>query len=156
VLAAETFTEAMSQRIEGLQHALQAFKPGAEARITVMETSEQFEAAYTTTIEALSRHPRPTAIFALTDVMAVGVMHAAAQLNLRLPRDLSVMGYDNILLAAYSIPGLTTIEQPVYRMGKVAADMLLARLKDRTLPIETVMLETRLIVRGSTASPPPA
>ncbi len=97
------------------------------------------------------QEPPPTAIFALTDVMAIGVIHATSELGLTLPDDLSVVGFDNISLASYVIPALTTIAQPIYTMGETAAQILLRHMRNGDEPIETVKLKTELIVRKSTA-----
>jgi LacI family transcriptional regulator len=93
---------------------------------------------------------RPTAVFALMDVMAVGVLRAAAELGLRVPQDLSVIGFDDIPLARQSVPALTTIRQPTDNMAKVAVETLMAVLADRDRPPQTHILPTQLIVREST------
>lgn len=103
---------------------------------------------------ALMQSPeRPTAIFALTDVAAVGVIHAADQLGLRVPHDLSVMGFDNIPMAQFILPALTTVAQPIHTIGEAAATSVLRLMQNRTLPPESHVLDTRLIVRQSTAAP---
>jgi len=94
---------------------------------------------------------RPTAIFALMDVMAVGVLRAAVEVGLRVPQDLSVIGFDDIPLARQSVPALTTIRQPTDNMAKVAVETLLAHLGDRQRPPQTHVLPTQLVVRESTA-----
>jgi alanine racemase len=94
---------------------------------------------------------RPTAVLAMSDAMAIGVMHAARELGLVVPRDLSVVGFDDIDLARYTSPPLTTVHQPVRRKGEEAVRLLLAQVDTRetTVP-EQVRLPTRLIVRGTT------
>ena len=95
----------------------------------------------------------PTAIFALNDGMAIGVYHAAHQAGLRIPQDLSVVGYDDYLLDQWLVPPLTTIRQPLSDMGTAAARMVLelaAGVEPRTRRQE---LATELIVRSSTAPP---
>ena len=111
-----------------------------------------FEAGYEAALDLLSQPSRPSAIFALADSMAVGALHAAAHLGIDVPGELSVMGFDNISLAAYVIPPLTTVAQPIAAIGESAVQILLRRLQDRDTPPETVMLNTQLIVRQSTGA----
>ncbi|PJF25683.1 MAG: LacI family transcriptional regulator, partial [Phototrophicales bacterium] len=99
---------------------------------------------------------RPTGIFALNDVMAMGVYHAASELGLTLPDDLSIVGFDDIPAARYIVPELTTVAQPIYQMGEAAALTLIRHIQDDSLPLETIELQTRLVVRGSTAPVEPA
>ena len=149
IIAGPKYSEAMAMRIEGVKKALEDYDVELSPELMVIGEHHQFEIGYETAIKMLQQEDRPTAIFALTDVMAIGVLHAAAKLNLHLPNDLSVMGYDNIPLANYSIPSLTTVAQPIYDMGAAAADILLRRLKNHDLPFETIQLDTRLMVRNS-------
>jgi DNA-binding LacI/PurR family transcriptional regulator len=88
----------------------------------------------------------------MSDVMAEGVMWAARELGLRVPRDLSVVGFDDLPAAAHANPPLTTVHQPVREKGSEAARLLLKMIAapDKDRP-ERRMLETRLVVRGSTA-----
>jgi DNA-binding LacI/PurR family transcriptional regulator len=95
---------------------------------------------------------RPSAVLVMSDVMAEGVMWAARGLGLRVPRDLSVVGFDDLPAAAHANPPLTTVHQPVREKGAEAARLLLKMIAapDRDRP-ERRILETRLVVRGSTA-----
>lgn len=98
---------------------------------------------------------RPTAIFAASDAMALKVVEVAKGLGLRVPGDLSVAGFDNIPDSALAEPGLTTVDQSMYRLGYEAARMLTSLVRgDREGPSH-IMLPTRLVVRGSTAAPEP-
>jgi LacI family transcriptional regulator len=106
-------------------------------------------------LEMLSRPDRPTAIFASSDMAAFGVMRAADDLGLEVPRDVSVVGFDDIPEAARVNPALTTVRQPLRDMGRVAVDQLLGRLDEPGQPPARVVLDTELIIRGSTAPPPP-
>ena len=98
---------------------------------------------------------RPTAVLVMSDVMAEGVMWAARELGLRVPRDLSVVGFDDLALAAHANPPLTTVRQPIRRKGAEATRMLLQMIEapDRDRP-EHRTLETRLVIRASTAPAP--
>jgi len=96
---------------------------------------------------------RPTAIFASSDASAFGVLRAARGLGLRVPEDLSVVGFDDVPEASWVTPGLTTVRQPLRQMGIAAVELLLGLLKDPGRPAARVVLETDLIIRGSTAPP---
>ena len=98
---------------------------------------------------------RPTAVLAMSDVMAVGVIGAAGRLGLNVPADLSVVGFDDIELASHVQPPLTTVHQPVRRKGEEACRLLLAAIeRAETAQPEHRCLETRLIVRGSSGPAP--
>jgi LacI family transcriptional regulator len=94
----------------------------------------------------------PTAIFASNDVMAMGVMDAIRNRGLRIPDDISVVGFDNIPQSALVYPPLTTVQQPLEQMGRVAAQMLLGILNNPKKDISRIELPTELIIRGSTSS----
>ena len=96
------------------------------------------------------RNP-PTAIVAANDLVAIGALNALSHLNKRVPEDLAVVGYDNIRMAEVFNPAITTIAQPLYRMGETAMETVLARINDPTLAGETVRFETTLIVRNSSS-----
>jgi DNA-binding LacI/PurR family transcriptional regulator len=95
---------------------------------------------------------RPTAILAMSDVMALGVIWAASEVGLRVPEDLSVVGFDDADVAGHSSPPLTTVQQPIRRKGEESARLLLRMISSPDLERpEHKTLETRLIIRASTA-----
>lgn len=91
----------------------------------------------------------PSAIFACNDMMAMGLINAANEKGVRVPEDLSVIGYDDIYIAKFMVPALTTIHQPKFRLGKTAVDTLLKRIEKRAEQIQQVQLEPTLVVRNS-------
>jgi LacI family transcriptional regulator len=91
----------------------------------------------------------PTAIFTFNDLMAVGAIQAAAESKLVIPKDLALVGFDDIELASFLQPPLTTIRQPKQEMGRLAVEMLLARIRNHDLPINKVTLPVSLILRKS-------
>ncbi|MBE3015924.1 LacI family DNA-binding transcriptional regulator [Microbispora sp. NEAU-D428] len=101
----------------------------------------------------LGRADRPTAIFAASDGMALKVLEVAKELGLSVPGDLSVIGFDNIPEAALAEPGLTTVDQSMYRLGYEAARMLKGLVTGEWEGPRQILLPTRLVVRGSTAPP---
>jgi LacI family transcriptional regulator len=112
-----------------------------------------FESGYKAAHQLLAKSKRPTAIFACNDLMAIGAICAAVELGLQVPQDLSVVGYDDVPLASYSNPPLTTIAQPIYDLGVVAASLLLERLQDPSKPARRIVLDVELKIRRSTAVP---
>lgn len=104
---------------------------------------------------ALLALPRPpTAIVAANDLMALGVLRAAADAGRQVPRDLAVVGYDDIELAAYTVPPLTTVAQPRREMGREAVRLLANRLAARHLPPQQALLPVTLTVRQSCGGRP--
>jgi DNA-binding LacI/PurR family transcriptional regulator len=101
----------------------------------------------------LRRPDRPTAIFACNDGQAIGAYHAAHELGLRIPDDLSVIGFDDLPPIHWLIPPLTTIRQPLAQMAAAATTMLMTLAQGEPLSQRRVELGTDLVVRGSTAPP---
>ena len=98
---------------------------------------------------------RPTAILAMSDVMAMGVMWAAREIGLRVPDDLSVVGFDDLDVAAHSNPSLTTVRQPIREKGEESARLLLRMVANPDLERpEHKVLETHLMIRDSTGPAP--
>ncbi len=91
----------------------------------------------------------PTAIFAANDQSAMGVIEAAHGAGLRIPDDLSVVGFDNIPEAAFMRPALTTVDQFIDKMGHVATEMLICLIQGETLDSNLYKMPTQLIVRDS-------
>lgn len=106
---------------------------------------------------AWGRGLRPTGVLCMSDVMAIGAISAARDLGLRVPDDISVVGFDDLDLAAHVEPALTTIHQPIRQKGIDAVRLLLDEVEQRDgHRFEHLRLETRLIVRGSTGPAPRA
>ena len=114
----------------------------------------QIQGGYEAAMRLLSLDPRPTAIFAFNDNMAVGVLQAARGLDLEVPRDLSVAGVDDAAAATITVPNLTTIRQPLREMGRVGVDMLYRLIDGQQIEAMRMELSTRLVVRGSTGPAP--
>jgi LacI family transcriptional regulator len=95
---------------------------------------------------------RPTAIFAFNDNLAIGAMQAARALGLRVPEDVSIVGFDDTIEAALVTPPLTTVRQPLAEMGRMAVSLLSRLLENQRFEALHVELATRLVVRDSTAA----
>ncbi|MDG4785320.1 LacI family DNA-binding transcriptional regulator [Micromonospora sp. WMMD1102] len=105
--------------------------------------------------ELLTLPAAPTAVLCGDDLQAMGVYEAARQLGLRIPDDLSVVGFDDVEQAGWLAPGLTTVRQPFAEMGATAARLVLALAEGRALTQHRYELDTTLVLRGSTAAPGP-
>lgn len=104
------------------------------------------------TRELLARGAEFTALFAFNDISAIGAMQALREAGRRIPDDVSVVGFDDIQSAAYQQPGLTTVRQPLRRMGELAAEIVLSRIADpKKLHSKQITVEPELVVRASTA-----
>jgi len=104
-------------------------------------------------VEALlSLDDPPTAIFTTCDAAALQVMETLRLKNIRVPHDISVVGFDNIYQASIASPGLTTVLHPMYAMGRTAAEILLEQIKKPGLSPKHIQLETQLIIRESCAA----
>jgi LacI family transcriptional regulator len=108
-------------------------------------------AGYEHAARLLRQQQRPTAIFAGSDSQALGVIRAADDLGLRVPQDLSVVGYDDVPLLEWVTPPLTTVRQPLSEMATVATQMLISMSRGEQLSASRVELGTELIVRKTTA-----
>ncbi|HTJ30588.1 MAG TPA: LacI family DNA-binding transcriptional regulator [Acidobacteriaceae bacterium] len=98
----------------------------------------------------LARSKSFTALFAFNDLAALGAIFALQEAGLRVPQDVSVIGFDDLPMALFSTPSLTTIRQPLERMGKIAAETLLHRIEKHAPHPSRIMIEPELIVRAST------
>jgi LacI family transcriptional regulator, repressor for deo operon, udp, cdd, tsx, nupC, and nupG len=137
------------QREAGVRLAL------VEAGLTLTEewnirvTSFSFVAGAEAAQQLLRCQQRPTAIFAVADALAIGLMQGLQEAGLRIPDDIAIMGFDDITLAAHLNPPLTTMAQPMDELGAEAARLLLQRLSAPDTPPTGSLLPHRLVVRGS-------
>jgi LacI family transcriptional regulator len=140
-------------RIDGYRSALERAGIGFDPAL-VRHGDFQHEGGFRRGGELLDLADRPTAIFAGSDQQALGVYEAARQRGLRIPQDLSVVGFDDLPVARWVSPPLTTVRQPLAEMGRAAAQMLGEILEDRPLRSRRVELSTELIMRESTGPVP--
>lgn len=105
---------------------------------------------YHMTNEVLDKMPEVTAIFTYNDQLAVSAYYAIQMRGLKIPDDMSIVGYDNIELANLMRPALTTVEQPIYEIGRSAAELIISKIRDqKRLNYHKVFIPTKLIVRDS-------
>ncbi|ERH63576.1 LacI family transcriptional regulator [Pantoea dispersa EGD-AAK13] len=135
-------------RLDGFHQAMAAsglaVPPGY-----VVDGDFEFQGGFNAMNQLLALDPPPQAVFTSNDAMAVGVYHALYQAGLRVPQDMAVMGYDNIELARYLTPPLSTIHQPKDELGELAIDTLIHRMSDPDASQQTLVLTPELVERGS-------
>ncbi len=139
------------QRLEGFRREISRRAFGGPQIAYYPCRSRRAEAGYEATAELL-REREPTALVCLNDATALGSIRAIVDQGLRVPRDISVIGFDDDELAAYHDPPLTTIRQPRLEMGTRGVEELLAAIRGKA-PVTTTVLDVSLVVRGSTCPP---
>jgi DNA-binding LacI/PurR family transcriptional regulator len=137
----------ITERLGGYRDALEAARIGWGSVARIELAANLPERGLDGARQALGAAERPTALIAGTDQLALGAIEAAREAGLRVPEDLSVVGFDDIPGAAWSQPGLTTVRQPLLEKGEIAGRMLTEGASGRE-----VVLPVELVVRGSTAS----
>lgn len=146
--------EQVRRRHEGLRDAFTEAGLDPDARVRVVEqpllNPEQGERAVDAILSGGPRQ-RPQAVFCANDQLALGVMKGLGQRGLRVPEDMSVVGYDNVDFADLVHPGLTTVAQPKYELGRAAMRLLESELNHGEHVHERLLFTPELVVRGSTA-----
>jgi LacI family repressor for deo operon, udp, cdd, tsx, nupC, and nupG len=138
------------QRLEGARAAGKA--RGRLRQLTVVPGDFSLESGQAAAKELLARAPAPTAIFCFSDQMALGALAACRDLDIRVPDELSIVGFDDLASSSYLTPPLTTIRQPMREIGVRAVNLLLAIIENVDVPRQQT-LDFRLMLRGSTGVP---
>jgi LacI family transcriptional regulator len=137
-----------SERISGYTQALE--QAGVNVNPDYFRMGDFHpNSGYQAALELLNLADPPTAIFACNDLMAIGVIRAGMEMGRKVPDDLALVGFDNIELAAYTIPPLTTISQPIEEMGEIATQLLIRRIHEDMSEPRRELLPVELVVRGS-------
>jgi len=148
---------AAPDRLAGARLALEAAGLGAD-RLAVAEGDGHVAGGARATAELLAADPGLTAVFAYNDLSAIGALRALRAAGLRVPADVSVVGFDDVDLAAYADPPLTTVAQDIASLGRRAAERLFELVDGDARPASAgagpTVLPVRLVLRGSTAPPP--
>lgn len=116
----------------------------------IFSTDLTLESGYRLAKKVFCQHRRPTAVLAVNDMVAIGVILAVQDEGLEVPKDVSVVGFDDIPMASIMRPHLSTVAQPKYELGQLAAERLIGRLDGSIRDFEQISLSTRLVVRDST------
>jgi len=140
-----------AERVTGYRQAMA--EAGLEpAEAWIRRGDFRCQSGYEAMQALLALPERPTAVFACNDLMAIGALCAIREAGLGVPEDLSLVGFDDIALASFTNPRLTTIIQPKQEMGRLAAELLIDRIHNRKWPPERRLLPTHLVIRESTQS----
>ncbi|NLJ83782.1 MAG: LacI family transcriptional regulator [Halanaerobiaceae bacterium] len=136
------------RRAEGYRKALQEYGIEIDEEL-VMEGDFSQESGYLAMKEILERNKDLTAVFAGNDMMALGAYRAIYAAGLKIPEDISIIGHDDFTLASLVSPALTTMQQPIYKIGKVAASLLIDIIKGKKNKEGLIVVNTSLIERSS-------
>jgi LacI family transcriptional regulator len=124
-----------------------------ELSIYLEQNSWSPDLGYAPVRDLLTRTQNFTAVFSFNDTAAIGAIRAIEDAGLSCPNDISVIGFDDILVAEYTNPRLTTVRQPLHKMGSTAAELLVKRIQAPQQPFsDTVWFTPELVVRESTAA----
>jgi len=156
VIKGQALSVDSASRWEGIAEAAQGM--GIELRpelITQMPADDPSpQMGYETTRELLTRKVPFTALFAYNDISAVGAIRAIKETGLRVPEDISVVGFDDIREAAFHLPSLTTVRQPLRKIGVLAADALISRIEGQDRQEPDILVDPELVIRESTGPAP--
>jgi DNA-binding LacI/PurR family transcriptional regulator len=141
------------ERYQGYRDALNAAGVPVDERL-IKVGDYRYESGYRSTRELMELPHPPRAIFAANNIMTLGALHAIRELGLQVPRDVALIGFDDMPWSGEVSPPLTTVSQPTYQLGQEAVRLLLRRLEDSQASYQTVVLLTQLIVRQSCGGAP--
>jgi len=148
----EQWIEAAAERLKGYRQALSSADIPYDPAL-VRSGDWQVADGYARALDLLALRERPTALFCANDLMAIGALDAARERKLAVPRDLSIVGYDDQDIARYTHPPLSTVLLPNYEMGRWAADSLIAQVRANHAAKAHIKMECPLVARDSVAPP---
>ncbi len=140
-------------RVEGCRRAIsEANEKNLNVRIVNGSFTQQ--SGYDMTIQVMAKNPRPSAIFAANNFIAIGALKALQSVNIRVPEDVAIVAFDDLPPALITFPFLTVAAQPAYEMGKKAAEILLSRLSSENAgTYQEIVLPAEIIIRQSSGGP---
>lgn len=115
---------------------------------------QELKGTYAVIKQKVEEKKIPTAIITLADFLAIGAMKAVKEFGLSVPDDISIMGFNDEMICAFSDPPLTTVKQPKKLMGETAANLLIDIIERKKIENKNIILETEIVKRGTTAPPP--
>jgi LacI family transcriptional regulator len=145
--------ELAKDRLQPYQESLEAARLAVEEEL-IVKCGPTIEDGYQATFRLLELPQRPTAVIAINDLLALGAMRAIGEAGLRIPEDISLLGYDDIPMAKYLSPSLTTVSKDIVSLGRAAVKLLLSRIQQPERPYHTERRPARLIIRESTGPAP--
>jgi LacI family transcriptional regulator len=140
------------ERLAGYQNSLRSHGIGLDEALVSVSRST-IEHAIEATIRIFSQRNRPTALFTVDSLMTQGALLALRSMGLSMPRDVSLVGFDDFNLATFTDPQITVVAQPISEIGPLAAKLLVERIEGKKTAPRHVQFPTRLMVRGSVSTP---
>ena len=150
VLTGPATTMTAAARATGFRRAL--VEEAGLPEPNVIRGTYTIDSGHAAALEAMSATPRPTALFAANNFIALGALRALRELGLRVPEDVAMVSFDDLPEAMVMFPFLTVSAQPAHEIGRLAVAMLLDRLADPERPYQEVVLPTELVIRESSGS----
>lgn len=158
VIKGQQFSSDTEPRWQAIRHAAARAHLAMDAQLVAQLEGDApgHEPGYFATQRLLASNEPFTAIFAFNDVSAIGAVRALREAGLRVPQDVSVVGFDDVLSAAFQNPALTTVRQPLRTMGMLAAEAVVRQIGAPTEhpPAKQIVVDPELVVRDSTCPPP--
>ncbi|MEK4271887.1 LacI family DNA-binding transcriptional regulator [Paenibacillus sp. FSL R7-0026] len=148
VLSEPSKVSSSQERVRGFRETL--IKAGYTLEPNqIRESSADLSSAKKEALLLLGEKDHPTGLFCCNDIQAIGALQAAKELGLRVPEDVSIIGFDNTILASVTSPPLTTVAQPIEDLGHRAVDLLIEELKDERKEPQKIVLKPELVIRES-------
>jgi Transcriptional regulators len=144
-------TVTTKKRFEGYKNALEENNIEIDETLIEIRNGRSEEIGYQAGLKLLSKLNRPTAIFCVNDLIAIGLMRASFELNIKVPEQISIIGFDDIPVSRYLPIPLTTVSQPIKDIARESVGLLIDRIKNPEKPSITKKLKTNLIIRKSTS-----
>lgn len=141
------------RRVQGALAEARALGIADRLRLCPDNPGERFDFGHRAMQDLLAKGPRPTAVFATTDMMGLGAISALREAGLDVPGDVSVLGFDGLPIAGMAVPALATLDQQIVRLGETAAELLIDRLRHKAPPRQ-ITLTPELRLRDSLGIPP--
>ncbi|EOV9527127.1 LacI family DNA-binding transcriptional regulator [Bacillus cytotoxicus] len=143
-------TTSSKYRIQGYKDALEAAGVNVDENLIHYTEAATIQNGKQITKLLFEEKDRPTAIFACNDILAAGVMQGAKEEGIRIPTELSIIGFDNTILADICYPPLTTIAQPIQEMAEQTTSLLIQQIEHKDKPKQRILLVPELMIREST------
>jgi DNA-binding LacI/PurR family transcriptional regulator len=157
VIKGQRFSSDTEPRWRAIQHAAAKVRVVLEAELVAQLDGDAptHEPGYFATQRLLASNTAFTALFCFNDVSAIGAIRALRETGLRVPQDVSVVGFDDVQSAAFQNPGLTTVRQPLRTMGMIAGESLIRQIAagNDHAPMKQLVVDPEFVVRESTCAP---
>jgi len=153
ILSGPVGVSTSEDRVAGCKRAISEAKAG-NLNIQTFYGPFTQQSGYDMSIKVMAKHPRPTAIFAANNFIAIGALKALQAVNVRVPEDVAIVAFDDLPQALITFPFLTVASQPAYEMGKKAAEILLSKLSiENDTAFQEIVLPAEIIIRQSSGTP---